>query len=265
MKKLFIPLAIGLMTACSPAAENPAKSSVQTVYEGFAAGDIALATSTMSPDIVWMEAEGNPYSDLNPYEGPEAIVNGVFARIATEWESFTAVASEYIVDGDRVIVIGRYTGTYKANARDMDVPFVHSYTVHNGQITAFQQYTDTENHTAAMMGYEDVNAVLEERTDTILSAVRTGDTRDVLQLFTEDAIYPPNGKTLLTTGEDLAGYWEAVVDSPAVDGVLESSILNGWRQTRLSSCNGMRYLMRKANAFSAVTPHCSGGKSMVSG
>src|SRR5690606_6691817 len=45
-------------------ADQP-RSAVEAVYDGFAAGDIALATSTMSPEIVWLEAEGNPYSDLN--------------------------------------------------------------------------------------------------------------------------------------------------------------------------------------------------------
>ena len=66
------------------------KPAVETVYEGFAAGDIPLATSTMSPDIVWLEAEGNPYSDLNPYQGPEAVVNGLFVRLEAEWDAFTA-------------------------------------------------------------------------------------------------------------------------------------------------------------------------------
>ncbi|MBI1391947.1 MAG: hypothetical protein GC152_04320 [Alphaproteobacteria bacterium] len=198
-----------------------AKPAVETVYEGFAAGDIALATSRMSPEIVWLEAEGNPYSDLNPYQGPEAIVNGLFVRLATEWDAFTATPSEYVVEDDRVIVFGRYTGTYKATGSEMDVPFVHAYTVPGGQITAFQQYTDTETHTAAMVGDEDVSAVLQARTDTILRAIETNDTNEVLKLFTSNAVYSPDGDTLFTTPNELAAYWEAVVNSPAADGVLE--------------------------------------------
>jgi len=151
MRKLTVLLAIGLMTACSPAADSPAKSSVQTVYEGFAAGDIALATSTMSPDIVWMEAEGNPYSDMNPYEGPEAIVNGVFARIGAEWESFTAVPEEYFVEGCRVAVLGRYQATHLQTGSSIDIPFVHVYTVRDGEIIDFQQHTDTRILSDAMM------------------------------------------------------------------------------------------------------------------
>lgn len=202
------------------------KPAVETVYEGFAAGDIALATSTMSADIVWNEAEGNPYSDLNPYQGPEAIVNGLFVRLATEWDAFTATPSEYVVEDDRVVVFGRYTGTYKATGIAMDVPFVHAYTVQDGLITAFQQYTNTEAHTAAMVGGEDVSAVLQARTDTILRSLKTNDKTEVLKLFTDDVRYSPDGGTLLTTRSEMSAYWGAVVNSPAADGVIEVIDIN---------------------------------------
>lgn len=221
MRTLISGLAFSVLLAGCATVEPQPKPAVETVYEGFAAGDIALATSTMSPDIVWLEAEGNPYSDRNPYEGPEAIVNDLFVRLATDWDTFTATPTEYVVEDHRVIVFGRYTGTYKATGRSMDIPFVHSYTVKDGQITAFQQYTDTETHTAAMVGDEDVSAVLQARTDTILRALGTNDTSEVLKLFTDDAIYSPDGDTVFTTQSELAAYWEAVVNSPAADGVLE--------------------------------------------
>ncbi len=149
----FIVMGTALSISAACAATNldgEARATVQTVYDGFAAGDIALATSTMSPEIVWNEAEGNPYADLNPYVGPDAIVSGLFARLATEWDGFTATPSEYVVDGERVVVFGRYTAANKATGKAMDVPFVHSYTLSGEQIVAFQQFTDTENHVDAM-------------------------------------------------------------------------------------------------------------------
>lgn len=226
--RLFLAglMAVSLLAGCTATVSQQTNASaprpvVETVYDGFAKGDIALATSTMSPDIMWLEAEGNPYSDLNPYEGPDAIVNGLFVRLATEWDGFTAKPSEYVTDGNRVIVFGRYTGTYKATGKAMDVPFVHAFTVQDGKIASFQQYTDTENHTAAMVGGENIDAVLQARTETILNAVKTGDISDVMGLFTQDALYSPDGETLLRAREDLVSYWDAVVNSPATDGVLE--------------------------------------------
>lgn len=151
LRLIVLSAALSITTACSSIdVDGDAQTTVQTVYDGFAAGDIALATSTMSAEIVWHEAEGNPYADLNPYVGPDAIVSGLFARLATEWDGFSATPSEYVVDGERVVVFGRYTATHKATGKAMDVPFVHSYTLNGDQIVAFQQYTDTENHVAAM-------------------------------------------------------------------------------------------------------------------
>lgn len=123
---------------------------VQTVYNGFAAGDMDMATSVMSPDIIWNEAEGNPYADLNPYVGPNAVLSGVFTRIGGQWTGFTATPSEFVTEGNRVIVFGRYKGTYNATGKTLDAPFVHSLTVINGKITGFQQYMDTEQQVAVM-------------------------------------------------------------------------------------------------------------------
>ncbi len=69
---------------------------------------------------------------------------------------------------------------------------------------------------------ETIEAVLQNRTDTILKGIKTGDMTPVLDLFTEDAIYSPDGGTLLTDREGLAAYWNAVANSPAADGVLEA-------------------------------------------
>lgn len=122
---------------------SSAKTAVQAVYDGFSTGDMEKVTSVMAADIVWNEAQGNPYADLNPYRGPEGILTGLFARLGGEWDGFSATPNEFVVEGGRVIVFGRYGGTHIASGRTQDVPFVHSWTVIDGKIKSFQQYTDT--------------------------------------------------------------------------------------------------------------------------
>lgn len=123
---------------------------VRAMYAAFASGDVDAMMAGMSPDIVWNEAEGNPYSDLNPYVGPEAVFSGLFSRLLTEWEGWSAIPGQFIVEGDQVVVFGRYTATNVATGKAMDIPYVHHFTVQGGQVTEFQQYTDTETHVAAM-------------------------------------------------------------------------------------------------------------------
>ncbi|MEM5516488.1 nuclear transport factor 2 family protein [Henriciella sp. AS95] len=134
------------------AAEDAASATnlVKGVYAGFESGDIAAATSGFAEEITWNEAENSPYADKNPYVGAEAIVTGVFARLGGEWDYFNAVPSEYIAQGDRVAVIGRYQAKHATTGKEMDIPFVHVWTVEDGAITGFQQYTDTLTHTEVM-------------------------------------------------------------------------------------------------------------------
>ena len=116
---------------------------VRAVYAAFAAGDVPAVLGAMSPEIVWHEAENFPYADRNPYLGPEAVLTGVFGRIATDWDGFAAVPEEMLDAGDTVIVLGRYEGTYRETGRTLDAQLAHVWRVADGRIVGFQQYTDT--------------------------------------------------------------------------------------------------------------------------
>jgi ketosteroid isomerase-like protein len=112
-------------------------------FRPFTAPSVPGVVSRMSPDIVWNEAENFIYADGNPYQGPEAILTGVFARLGTDWEGFAAAPEEYLDAGDTVIVLGRYRGTYKATGRALDAQLAHVWRVEDGRAVGFQQYTDT--------------------------------------------------------------------------------------------------------------------------
>lgn len=57
------------------------KTIIKNVYDAFAKGDMPTVLGALDKNIIWNEAEGNPYADGNPYEGPDAVLNGVFTRI----------------------------------------------------------------------------------------------------------------------------------------------------------------------------------------
>jgi hypothetical protein len=117
--------------------------AIQAIYAAFASGDIPGVVGRMSPDIEWREAENFPYSDGNPYRGPDAILGGVFARLAGEWEGFAAVPDEFLDAGSTIVVLGRYRGTYKATGRAIDAEMAHVWRVENGRAVSFRQLVDT--------------------------------------------------------------------------------------------------------------------------
>src|SRR6056297_3118403 len=153
MKKLSLVLAAlitGISIHSEAAHASEPRAVVETVYTAFAQGDMEAFAGLMAPDIVWNEAEGNPYADLNPYIGPEAVMSGLMSRLVSEWEDISVTPHEYVVEGDRVVVFGRYKETWKATGRAIDIPFVHSWTVESGKLVAFQQFTDTAALVATM-------------------------------------------------------------------------------------------------------------------
>ena len=115
--------------------------SVRSVYDAFAKGDMPSVLGFLSPDVNWTEAEGFPYGGT--YVGPEAVLEGVFMRLGTEWEGFAAVPDEFIDGGETVVALGEYSGTYKATGRSFRANFAHVWKVHDGKAVRFTQYVDT--------------------------------------------------------------------------------------------------------------------------
>lgn len=116
-------------------------NSVQKVYEAFAKGDIPAVLGFLTPDCAWTEAEGFPYGGT--YHGPRAVLEGVFMRLGSEWNGFAAVPDEFIDGGDSIVVLGKYSGTYKRTGKSFEANFAHVWKVKDGKAVRFIQYVDT--------------------------------------------------------------------------------------------------------------------------
>lgn len=124
-------------------------SIIRGAYEAFAQGNVPAVVGVMDPAVEWNEAEGFPYADGNPYVGPDAVVQGVFARIATEWEYWNIQLDHVLDAGDNVIVLGRYRAKQRGTGNEMDIQCAHVWWLRDGKITRFQQYADTAGARAA--------------------------------------------------------------------------------------------------------------------
>ena len=120
---------------------NQNLDGVRGAYDAFATGDVPAVLGFLSSDIEWTEAEGFPYGGT--YNGPNAVLEGVFVRLGTEWDGYAAVPDELIDAGDTVVVLGKYSGKYKATGRSFQANFAHVWKVREGKAIKFVQYTDT--------------------------------------------------------------------------------------------------------------------------
>lgn len=117
--------------------------TVKAIYAAFARNDPSMLFGAMDPAIRWLQAQGNPLADRNPYVGPQAIGDGVFGRLLAAIDNFTVVPETLIDGGDYVVALGRYGGVSKASGAKLDAEYCHVFRFAGGKITTFHQYTDT--------------------------------------------------------------------------------------------------------------------------
>lgn len=124
---------------------------VRGIYAAFAAGDVPGVLGRFHDDIEWNEAEGFPYADGNPYVGPQAVLEGVFARCVGEWDGFGVEIDELHDAGAVIVARGRYVGTFKATGRAQRTQMAHVWWLRDGKVSRFQQYANTL-HAARVTG-----------------------------------------------------------------------------------------------------------------
>src|SRR5215210_5132919 len=110
---------------------NPAPSSsadvVRRQYLASAAGDLEALRGTLAPDVEWTEMAGFPLAGT--YRTPDGVTSGVMEKLAQDWDGWAAHDDTYVVDGENVVVLARYTATHKATGRALNVRVAHHFTV----------------------------------------------------------------------------------------------------------------------------------------
>jgi ketosteroid isomerase-like protein len=111
---------------------------VKTAYDSFAAGDMEGAVSVMSPDVEWIEL----FPFAGTYHGADAI-RELFVKVADTHDDYDMTFDEWIVDDDRVVVVGNYRVHRKGADEYFESRFVHVFWVQGGKIVKYEQITDT--------------------------------------------------------------------------------------------------------------------------
>lgn len=119
---------------------------IQSLYDAFARGDAGMVLGAMHPAVDWNEAEGSPYADQNPYTGPQRVGEGVFGRLMADFDKFSATPQKLVGEGDTIVALGRYRGVHRKSGQPLDAQFAHAWTVKDGKVVGFQQYTDTAQY-----------------------------------------------------------------------------------------------------------------------
>ncbi len=115
---------------------------VQQAYVNFKSGDIESLVGLFSDDIKWQlpEVENVPYTGRR--EGRQEVAQ-FFASLAEAQDSLEFDPQEFIAQGAKVVATGQYRWRARETGRDFGGDWAHVFTIENGKITGFHEYTDT--------------------------------------------------------------------------------------------------------------------------
>ncbi|MEY9968332.1 ketosteroid isomerase-like protein [Streptacidiphilus sp. MAP12-16] len=121
---------------------------VRRQYLASATGDLEAFRATVAPDVEWTETAGFPLGGT--YRTPDGVIAGVMEQLAAAWDQWVTHDDTYVVDGERVVVLARYSAVNKATGKSMEVRVAHSFVVRGGRIVRFEQFVDSAGVHAAM-------------------------------------------------------------------------------------------------------------------
>lgn len=115
---------------------------VQQAYGHFQSGEIPAVLDLLSEDVEWLspELEGVPVA--RNWHGREQ-VGQFFQTLSDTQEVRQFEPREFVAQGDKVVALGHYAWHVKSTGREWESDFAHVFTVHDGSVTKFQEYTNT--------------------------------------------------------------------------------------------------------------------------
>ena len=132
---------MGLNDMTDPNTSTAPRDVVRRQYLASAAGDLEALRATMAADVEWTEMAGFPLAGT--YRTPEGVTSNVMEILGRDWDGWAAHDDSYVVDGENVVVLARYTARNKATGKDLDVRVAHHFIVRGGLIVRFEQFVDT--------------------------------------------------------------------------------------------------------------------------
>ena len=132
---------MGLNETVDPATSTAPRDVVRRQYLASAAGDLDALRSTLAPDVEWTEMAGFPLAGT--YRTPEGVTSSVMEILGRDWDGWAAHDDTYVVDGENVVVLARYTAANRATGKDLNARVAHHFVVRGGLIVRFEQFVDT--------------------------------------------------------------------------------------------------------------------------
>ena len=122
---------------------------VQDAYDAFGRGDVQGILDVLDANIVWKGVYGaGPHVPTSGERRGKAQVGEFFKQVAENVNFSSFEPKEFIATGDKVVALGHYKATTPIG-KAFDSDFAMVFTLRNGKVTEFQEFTDSASVNAA--------------------------------------------------------------------------------------------------------------------
>lgn len=130
---------------------NQNNQLVMHAYELYGKGDIKGVLDHCADDVCWTSAEIDQVPFAGTFNG-QYEVGEFFSHLSNNLDTIQFAPRDFIAEGDKVVVTGSARWHIKSTGADFGTEWVHIFTVKDGKVTRFEQFTDTAAAEAAFRG-----------------------------------------------------------------------------------------------------------------
>ena len=130
---------------------NQNKQLVMQAYSLYSQGDIKGVLALCADDVCWVSADIEQVPFSGKYNGHYE-VGEFFSSLAGTMDTIHFTPRDFIAEGDKVVVTGDARWHVKSTGAEFGSDWVHVFTVRDGKVVRFEQYTDTAAAEAAFRG-----------------------------------------------------------------------------------------------------------------
>jgi uncharacterized protein len=116
--------------------------TVEAIYAAFGRGDLGAVLTTLAEDVAWRHPRPDDIPWGGERRGRDAVAEFFIAtNCYLEVEEFTP--EQFVARDDQVIVFGHERMRTREGGRVYGTDWVHVFTMRDGKIVGFREYTDT--------------------------------------------------------------------------------------------------------------------------
>lgn len=116
---------------------------IRRLYEAFGKGDINTIIDHLASQFVWRFDAPSSVPFAGDFKTPDEVRRGFFGSLAETQKDQAVKPEEFIARDDNVVAIGRYSAVVTATNKRIDVPLVHVFSIQNGKVTRYLNFTDS--------------------------------------------------------------------------------------------------------------------------